>query len=501
VREAAHAGSSATGPASGAGSGRTAITSRLTSNDAIPNPVRSMTGTLGTQRRRIVTLRSRIRGATPVRASARTPYPGTGPETAPAGERPPPTLAGVDTVGVRALRLVGESIRDAVWPSRTEDARWSRPRWWLLRLLPWASGLYGVIVAISVAGASLNERMTGGIAFLYLLPMAGALALAPRRPLDAWRIGTACMVVLPFLLVPPPAPAAALEVWGWLLWLPLLLLGAWGAPGRTTLGVVIVSVLVVVVLVVATPADVPLSELGVTLFVIAFPLGAGAALGARWDTRRALEAERRELAAAQAERGALAERARIAREMHDVVAHHMSMIAVRCETAPYRIAELPEPARAELAEVATAAREALSEMQGLLGVLRIEQTARTPQPGLADVEPLLVEARAAGVDLTWEIEPLEVPAPLGLTAFRIVQQGLANARQHAPGAPVHVVVRDGLEIEIANGRGAGPGTPGSGAGIPSMRERAEVHGGTLDAVPTEDGFRLTARLPRKGSAQ
>jgi signal transduction histidine kinase len=402
----------------------------------------------------------------------------------------------VTTVGERAVRLVGDSVRTAVWPARGEDARWTRPRSRLLRLVPWVTGLYGVIVAIAVAGGVLNERMTGGIAFLYLLPMAGALALAPRRPLDAWRVGTAWLIVLAFLLVPPPAPAPALEVWGWLLWGPLLLLGAWGAPGRTTLGVALVSGLAVVVLVVATPADVPLGELGVTLFAIAFPLGAGAALGARWDTRRALEAERVELAAAQAERGALAERARIAREMHDVVAHHMSMIAVRCETAPYRLDDLPEPARAELAEVASAAREALSEMQGLLGVLRTEETERTPQPGLADVEPLLVEAQAAGVELTWEIAEVDVPAPLGLTAFRIVQQGLANARQHAPGAPVHVTIADGLVIEIVNGRGRAPGTPGGGAGIPSMRERAEVHGGTLDAGPTDDGFRLVARLPR-----
>ncbi|WP_181784008.1 histidine kinase dimerization/phosphoacceptor domain-containing protein, partial [Pseudonocardia pini] len=94
--------------------------------------------------------------------------------------------------------------------------------------------------------------------------------------------------------------------------------------------------------------------------------------------------------------------------MHDVVAHHMSMIAVRCETAPYRIGDLPDPARAELAEVASAAREALSEMQGLLGVLRSTEpgtdgTERAPQPGLADVEPLLVDARSAGAALTWEI--------------------------------------------------------------------------------------------------
>jgi signal transduction histidine kinase len=402
-----------------------------------------------------------------------------------------------------ALRLLGDSIRTAVWPTRAEDARWTRPRSRLLRLVPGVSGLYGLIVAIAVSGGVLNERMVGGIAFLLLLPLAGALALAPRRPLDAWRVGTAWLVVLPFLL-PPPDPAPALEVWGWLLWTPLLLLGAWGAPGRTTLGVALVSGLVVVVLVVATPWPVPLGVLGVTLLGIALPLVLGAALGARWDTRRALAEERERLAAAQAERGALAERARIAREMHDVVAHHMSMIAVRCETAPYRIGDLAEPARAELAEVASAAREALSEMQGLLGVLRSTEPGttgaeRAPQPGLADVEPLLVDARAAGAALTWEIAEAEVPAPLGLTAYRIVQQGLANAGQHAPGAAVYVTVAAGEElvIEIANGVGTAPGTPGGGTGIPSMRERAQVHGGSLEAGATPDGgFRVRAVLPR-----
>ena len=396
------------------------------------------------------------------------------------------------------LTSLGGSIRAAVWPTRTEDARWARPRSRLLRAVPWLLGLYGVIVAIAVAGGVLNERMVGGVGFLLLLPLPAALALGPRRPLDAWRIGTAWMIVLPYLL-PPPVPAPAVEVWGWLLWAPLLLLGAWGAPGRTTIGVALVSGLAVVVLTVGTPWPVPVGGLGVTLLGVALPLVLGAALGARWDTRRALAVEREQLAAAQSERGALAERARIAREMHDVVAHHMSMIAVRCETAPYRLGDLPEPARAELAEVASAAREALTEMQGLLGVLRTsEEPDRAPQPGLADVEPLLVDARAAGTALTWEIDAAEVPAPLGLTAFRIVQQALANAAQHAPGAPVHVTVVAGedLVIEVVNGRGTAPGTPGSGAGIPAMRERAEVHGGTLDAGPTPAGFAVQAVLPR-----
>ena len=182
----------------------------------------------------------------------------------------------------------------------------------------------------------------------------------------------------------------------------------------------------------------------------------------------------------------------------------MSMIAVRCETAPYRLGELPDPARTELAEVAAAAREALTEMQNLLGVLRSDEQApdRAPQPGVADLEPLLVDARAAGADLTWDVDAGEVPAPLGLTVYRIVQQGLANAAQHAGGAPVRVVVgrtAERLTVEIVNGAGTGPSVPGSGQGLRGMAERVEVHGGTLATGPDADGgFSVRAELPTGG---
>jgi signal transduction histidine kinase len=403
----------------------------------------------------------------------------------------------IRTVG-RALRSFGGSVGTAVWSADAGELPWARPR----RYLPWLFGAYGVIVAVSVAGASLNERggQPGGVGFLLLLPLAAALALAPSRPLDAWRGGTVWLIVVPYLLA-PPQPAVAVEPWGWLLWGPLLLLGMWGAPGRGRPGVAAVSGLAGVALVFGTPWPVPADELGVTGLGIAVPLVLGTALGSRWDARRALAAERQRAAAAQAERGALAERARIAREMHDIVAHHMSMIAVRCETAPYRLGELSEPARAELSGVATAAREALTEMQALLGVLRATDATpdRSPQPGIADIEPLLVEARAAGARLTWEIAEVDLPAPVGLTVFRIVQQGLANAAQHAPGAPVHVLLEaDPPAVEIVNEPGRGPSTPGGGTGIPAMRERARVHGGTLEAGPTDRGFRLRAVLPGAG---
>src|SRR5260370_13808076 len=152
------------------------------------------------------------------------------------------------------------------------------------------------------------------------------------------------------------------------------------------------------------------------------------------------ETERTELE--QARRAVLEERARIARELHDVVAHHMSLIAVRAETAPYRLSDLPEPVSEEFRSLSEAAREALSDMRRLLGVLRNDHQAasRAPQPQLSDLQALVDGARLAGisVELTVPAELYQVPAGVGVCAYRIVQESLSNASQHAPGAAVTV---------------------------------------------------------------
>jgi signal transduction histidine kinase len=186
--------------------------------------------------------------------------------------------------------------------------------------------------------------------------------------------------------------------------------------------------------------------------------------------------------------------------MHDVVAHHMSMIAVRAETAPYRLVDVSPSVRAELAEVAAAARQSLGEMQNLLGVLRDgDEVERAPQPGISELATLLSSSRAAGADVSWDLHRPEIPPALGLTAYRIVQQCLANAAQHAAGSSVQVRLdhRDGqLRIEVVNGPGTAGSTPGSGAGLTGMRERALVHGGSLEAAATPDGgFAVSATLP------
>jgi signal transduction histidine kinase len=199
----------------------------------------------------------------------------------------------------------------------------------------------------------------------------------------------------------------------------------------------------------------------------------------------------------------LEERTRIAREMHDVVAHHMSMIAVRAETAPYRVAGMPDEAQAELATIATAARAALADMRRLLGVLRSEENdaPRAPQPGLADIGDLVETARAAGLDVTTELDGVpEVPATVGLTAYRIVQEALANAARHAPDGPVSIVGRarpDGFELTVRNPltESAAAAENSGGHGLAGMAERAELLGGTLSAGPDSGDFVVRAVLP------
>jgi signal transduction histidine kinase len=237
-------------------------------------------------------------------------------------------------------------------------------------------------------------------------------------------------------------------------------------------------------------------------------------LSSRWGTERALAAQTERTELERARRAVLEERSRIARELHDVVAHHMSLIAVQAETAPYRLSDLPESAIAEFASLSGVAREALAEMRRLLGVLRSDQpTGLAPQPQLSDLPALVDAARRAGVSVELAVPGAmsDVPSGVALCAYRIVQESLSNASQHAPGAAVSVSVgHDGgvVLLRVANGPGgpagpsqsgpAGPSQsePGSGHGLTGMRERVALLGGSLSAGPSAGGgFVVSAVLP------
>jgi len=236
------------------------------------------------------------------------------------------------------------------------------------------------------------------------------------------------------------------------------------------------------------------------VFLGLIPLLIGAVVRQRRSGQRQLaEQELRH----SGERALLEERQRIARELHDVVAHHMSVIAIQAEAAPYKTAN-PQPELVEsFGDIRASALAGLAELRRVLGVLRAGGQDTAPQPGLAELDTLLDSARGGGVSVTATStgKPMPLPDGVDLSAYRIVQEALSNAMRHAPGShvKVHVGYRpDGLALEVRNDVARRrPSHPvGGGHGIIGMRERAAMLGGSLDAGPTEDGgFQVTAVLP------
>lgn len=241
------------------------------------------------------------------------------------------------------------------------------------------------------------------------------------------------------------------------------------------------------------PAELAVSEVAIAMlmFVIAWILGESTR---RWS-------ERAERAAADAERATAAERVRIARELHDIVSHHMSVISLQAGLAEYVIDEDPKLARTSIATVGEASREALLDLRRLLDVLRVDdEDDYHPQPGLADLDELLARTRAAGLPVTLTVTGQErvLPAGIDLCAYRVVQESLTNVLKHARQASARVEVDYGarvLSVTVANdGVRPARGRP-AGHGIRGMRERAEFYGGVLDAGPTGGGFTVGLRVP------
>jgi signal transduction histidine kinase len=378
--------------------------------------------------------------------------------------------------------------------------------------------------ASSQPPADLAQRL---LALVVVLP----LPLAARHPMLAWRAGWLALLLSPLL------PAAWWGGWPWGPPQILALLGAFclAAIRQRRPALWWMWALTLIPWCGWLIKDIPdLKGPASATLVFAVAAIAVDSMGSRLRTEHALTAQTEHADAERARRAVLEERARIARELHDVVAHHLSLIAVQAETAPYRLGELPEPVRAEFGSLSGVAREALTEMRRLLGVLRQDQQVRlAPQPQLADLPALVEVARRAGVqiDLSVPAELGKVPAGVGLCAYRIVQESLSNASQHAPGAAVTVSVGQdagAVQLRVANGpsaarpghergpssgpnggpgngHGDGPGNGqsagnghgnGHGHGLTGMRERVALLGGSLSAGPTAaGGFVVSAVLP------
>jgi signal transduction histidine kinase len=210
----------------------------------------------------------------------------------------------------------------------------------------------------------------------------------------------------------------------------------------------------------------------------------------------------------EAQRRAEQERLRIARELHDVVAHTLTTINVQAGVARHLLERDSGNARTALAAIEAASHDALEELRTILGVLRDPDGAPLePAPGLTNIDGLVQQARGSGLEASLTIagdEPRRVPDAVQLAAYRIVQESLTNARQHAPGASAQVTLtfrQERLLVTIENE--TNPARNGNGArvgvGIRGMRERTTALGGTLEAGPSRNGFRVTAELPyRRG---
>ena len=197
------------------------------------------------------------------------------------------------------------------------------------------------------------------------------------------------------------------------------------------------------------------------------------------------------------------ERARIARELHDVLGHSVSVMTIQASAVRRRLAEDQAQERDALLSVEETGREALAEMRRLVGMLRSadDPAGLEPQPGVSQLPKLVAQAQGMGlaVDFRVEGEPAPLPPGIDLTAYRLVQEGLTNARKHANAQHTEVRLRyasDGIEVEISDDGAGAAAAVGGGQGLAGMRERVSIYGGDFEAGPRpEGGFRLRARLP------
>ena len=243
-----------------------------------------------------------------------------------------------------------------------------------------------------------------------------------------------------------------------------------------------------------------------------------AAAVAAWSQERRHVAETETVTARErSRRTLLEERNTIARELHDVLAHHMSVIAIQAEAAPYRVEDTPPELATALSTIRENAVAALTELRRILGAVRAEDpdafadgAPEAPQPTLADLDALLDSVRGTGLEVEAVVTGAARPLSQGveLSAYRIVQEGLSNALRHSPGAPARVelaYVLGGLGLRVVNVRPAEPAgsarAPGGGHGLLGMRERVQVLGGEMTAGATEDGgFEVAVFLPAPAAA-
>jgi signal transduction histidine kinase len=360
------------------------------------------------------------------------------------------------------------------------------------------------LLAAAVIAVGIAAHGQGARALPLLLGCAAGLSLIGRRRVPATTLAVSGALTLLLLHLEPDAGVSAVIA-------PAVALYSLGLHRGTRARIIAAAAAVSAIALVDVlhqGGPTLLQVLGHALLV-AIPLLVADLHRAR-HANVALLKERLELAERtreqEADRRAEQERLRIARDLHDVVAHTLTTINVQASTAAELLERNPQHVRSALETIEDASREAIDELRAILGVLRNGEEPDAPlrpAPGIDDVAELIQRTRDDGVDVRIEMDgdrPDRIPEPVSLAAYRIIQESLTNARRHAPGAAVNVALSfqaQRLTVAVENAQGTPQPDNGQapGVGILGMRERAAAVGGTLAAHPRPDGFRVDADLP------
>jgi signal transduction histidine kinase len=384
---------------------------------------------------------------------------------------------------------------------------------WLPHL---AIALYALLLGgLNIAFLAVERNLSGEVAAGLALVQSTPLLLAMYRPMAAWWLSLAGTVTVALLTLDFAAGPG--DVWPWTplglqTHLLVMVLVALRVRLRAMAGMWLLTVLSGMALVgygyegtVSASSNLPvMAILAATALVVV------AAVRGRSEAMELLAEQAHMTSAERSRRTLLEERARIARELHDVVAHHMSVIAIQAEAAPYRVTNPPEELRASFATIRRNAVDALSELRRVLDLLRAEEGDREvsgrdePQPTLGGLDDIVANVRDAGLSVETAVTggARALPSGVELSAYRIVQEALSNALRHAPDSEVRVeisYVLGGVGLRVTNGASSSSlvqAATGTGHGLLGMRERVAMLGGEFRAGPTVDGgYEVVAFLP------
>ena len=384
--------------------------------------------------------------------------------------------------------------------------------WWL-----GTSMLALGLLFFNVALAATEFDVPPLVAFVAGIGQSAALVLILVRPTAATALQLLAVAVFAVAIPPGSGPTWPLTAMGGFTLIAHVGLVAARTSRRTALTTLWASVLLLNLVMLLDPRSRSVTDW--LPIMILYPIFSVIVLGAvlmtrRWrEVRRELADARHDVEVEQSQRAVAEERTRIARELHDVVAHSMSVIHMQATSASYRIKNLDPESKAEFARIAAGARSTMREMRQLLAVLRDESADAelAPVPGLGRLWELVESAGGAGVpvevreaEAVWEAV---LPESVALAAYRIIQESLSNVIRHAPGARTMICLDledSDLVLSVVNDAGAQPAQPmeapgRASHGLPGMRERVRLVGGSLEAgARDEGGYRVAARLPIGG---